>query len=234
MGPLSLFSRGGHGDTLINDAQWAENTADSGSTDWQIPVACTECHDSTADHFPPVSSDRYRVGSVSASGGQTKVTTLCVRCHDEQTDTYHFLQIPKHPSDYFEFSWSGGSQHGVEVSDGAATVFSTNDPVNVTGIGYHIDQYVDHWQYWGPPATSDTGDDYTPFLPMGDSIDSAWDANNAAADRVTCTTCHNPHGTDLFVNAQTPGVATSTAQVPANKMLRMRDTDGELCDACHR
>ena len=228
LGPLSLFSRGGHGDTLIDNPQWFEDTAPSKS----LPLACVECHDSTATHYPPASSDRYRVGSVTASGGQTKVTTLCVTCHTD-TASYHFLEVPKHPSDFFDFVWSGTSQSAVVMTDTSLPVFNANDPANVSGIGTHIDQYVDHWQYWGPPATSDTGDDFTPFLPMGDSLDTAWDANNATADRVTCITCHNPHGSDLFVNGQTPGVATSSVQIPANKMLRMRDTDGELCSRCH-
>jgi formate-dependent nitrite reductase cytochrome c552 subunit len=234
MGPLSLFSRGGHGDTLINHAQWAENTADNGTTDWQIPVGCADCHDSTADHFPTATNDRYRVGSIIAAGGQTKVTTLCVRCHAEQTGDYHFLEVPKHPSDYFDFDWTGTVQSNVLVTDGTMSVFSTHDPANVSGVGTHIDQYVDHWAYWGTEATTTTDDDYTPFLPMGDSLDSAWNANNDGADRVTCITCHNPHGTDLYVNGQTPGVATSSVQIPANKMLRLRDTDHELCGACHR
>ncbi|MDT8367541.1 MAG: hypothetical protein RRA15_13855, partial [bacterium] len=66
-----------------------------------------------------------------------------------------------------------------------------------------------------------------------DSLDSAWNANNDTGDRVTCVTCHNPHGSDLFVNGGTPGSAGTEAQIPANKMLRLRDIDGELCGACH-
>ncbi|MDT8396629.1 MAG: hypothetical protein RRA32_09345, partial [bacterium] len=122
----------------------------------------------------------------------------------------------------------------VVMTDTAYSVFTTNDPANVSGVGTDIDQYVDHWQYWGPPATSDTSDDFTPFLPLGDTVDTGWTGDNASGDKVTCVTCHNPHGTDLFVNGKTPGAPDGDAQIPANRMLRMRDTDGEMCNACHR
>jgi hypothetical protein len=46
---------------------------------------------------------------------------------------------------------------------------------------------------------------------------------------VLCTTCHNPHGTDLFMYDQY-GVGQD---VPDNNMLRMRNTDSTLCRACH-
>jgi hypothetical protein len=230
MGPLSGFSRGGHGDTLINNGAWAEDTAPG----VELPVGCADCHDSTTAHFPVDTADRFRVGTVTASGGQTKITTLCVGCHVEDPGTYHFLKVPKHPSDYFDFGWLSTSQDTVQMSDVTMSVFTTNDPANVSGVGTHIDQYVDHWQYWGPPATSDTSDDYTPFLPLGDSLDSAWNGNNASGDIVTCITCHNPHGSDLFVINKTPGSPDGEAQDLANKMLRLRDSDGEMCGACHR
>ena len=49
------------------------------------------------------------------------------------------------------------------------------------------------------------------------------------SNRVMCVTCHNPHGTDLFVfdefgNGQI---------INDNNMLRLRDEDSTLCEACH-
>ncbi|MDF1526279.1 MAG: CxxxxCH/CxxCH domain-containing protein, partial [bacterium] len=227
-GPLSGYSRGGHGDTLINNGPWAEDTAPGLS----LPLACTECHDSSTDHFPVDSADRYRVGTVITNDAlQTTVTNLCINCHTDNT-SFKFRASPKHPSDHFTL-WGGGGTVDVFVGDTGMSVYSTHDPVNVSGLGYHIDQYVDHWFEWGNEATTDTADDFQPFLPLGDSLDSAWNANNDTGDRVTCVTCHNPHGSDLFVNGGTPGSAGTEAQIPANKMLRLRDIDGELCGACH-
>jgi len=234
--PISGFSRGGHGDSNINDGAWFEDVADG----WSVPLGCTACHDETTDHFPVASSDIFRIGTVNTvDASQTTVTNLCIGCHPAtQTningEVFAFLEPPKHPSDHYS-AWGGGTSDTL-VTEGAMSVYSTHDPANVPGIGSHIDQYVDHWQYWGPPATGDTGDDYTPFLPLGDTLDSnpSFDNNIISNDRVTCVTCHNPHGTDLFVSGETPGSGSTVSQIPANKMLRLRDQDDELCSACHR
>jgi nitrate/TMAO reductase-like tetraheme cytochrome c subunit len=166
-------------------------------------------------------------------GNQTTVTNLCISCHSEETN-YHFREVPKHPSDYFDTEWGASSTYNtIFVSTGTMSVYSTHDPANA-GIGFHIDQYVDHWAEWGNEATTDPSDDIQPFLPLGDSLNSGWDADNDSADRVTCITCHNPHGSDLFVIGKTPGSPDGEAQDLANKMLRLRDTDGEMCGACHK
>jgi len=44
-----------------------------------------------------------------------------------------------------------------------------------------------------------------------------------------CVTCHNPHGTDLFT--YDPGGGHES--IPDNNMLRVRDQDNSLCNACH-
>ena len=56
------------------------------------------------------------------------------------------------------------------------------------------------------------------------------------SDRVMCVTCHNPHGTDLFTYDATDNNAApggSNASIPDNNMLRLRDSDNTLCNACH-
>ena len=123
----------------------------------------------------------------------------------------------------------------VNLEGVSSTSNPTYDPVN-KGIGIHIDQYVDHWAWWGNEATTDTNDDIDPFLPLGGSlIKTTSDTyDNATNIKVSCITCHNPHGTDLFVTGETPGSGSTTSQIPANKMLRLRDQDEELCSACHR
>ncbi len=113
------------------------------------------------------------------------------------------------------------------------SVGADDDPL----VGTHIDRYVDHWEWWRPayPATTPTTDN-VPFLPLGDSLGKTTSGtyNNATNIKVTCITCHNPHGTDLYVFDQRPGQASTLVNIPANKMLRLRDQDEELCNACHR
>ncbi|MDF1527284.1 MAG: hypothetical protein P1S59_13665, partial [bacterium] len=230
VGPISGFSRGGHGDSNINNVAWFEDVAPASS----VPLGCVACHDETTDHFPVDSADRYRVGTAAAAGGQTKVTTLCVSCHSEETD-FHFVSSPKHPSDNFTI-WGGGGTIDVFMSDGGMSVFTTHDPVASPSVGSHIDQFVDHWKLYGATGAtdSDTSDDFVPRLPLGDSLDPVWNSDNTVGERVTCITCHNPHGTDLFVSGETPGSGSTVSQIPANKMLRLRDQDDELCGVCHR
>jgi len=169
------------------------------------------------------------------------VTNLCIGCHVDGGG-YNFMTSPKHPSDNYN-SWLSGPST-IVVNDPAMAVNQegvsssanpTYDPAT-KGVGVHIDQYVDHWAWWGNAATTDTNDDIDPFLPLGDSLAMVTGGtyDNDTADRVTCITCHNPHGTDLHVANQDPGVGSSFTDIPANKMLRLRDDDAELCAACHK
>ena len=55
---------------------------------------------------------------------------------------------------------------------------------------------------------------------------------NASTDnRIMCVTCHNPHGTDLYVHDTTVGGVGKS--IPDHNMLRLQDTDNTLCVACH-
>ncbi|MDF1535833.1 MAG: hypothetical protein P1S46_04935 [bacterium] len=126
-----------------------------------------------------------------------------------------------------------------------AVAFTTDPAYDPAGranpVGLHIDRYVDHWAYWNPaaaPATADTADD-EPFLPLGDPLLKQLgdvfdnDVASTVSSLIVCTTCHNPHGTDLYVTGKTPGRLDSQIMVPDNDMLRIRDDGGGLCVACH-
>jgi len=255
--PISGFSRGGHGDTFINDPQWFEDTADG----TELPVSCTTCHDASKDHFPVATADPYRMSAAALNDtlpgrdvNQTPITNLCTQsnCHPKLqtvtgTGTYAFAEAPKHPNDHFT-DWLGGTSDiivdvvaPINLSGSSSTTSPRYDPVGVVSNGdpdvqQHIDRYVDHWEWRNPssPATGSNSDD-VPFLPLGDSLGKQVgnDYDNDLTTNVTCITCHNPHGTDLHVVGQTPGSGSTVGIIPANRMLRLRDQDSELCSACH-
>lgn len=246
-GPFSGFSRGGHGDTGINDPSWFRDTAPGSS----VPLACATCHDESQDHFPVSAGNPYRVSTAAlgnnlpgSDGSESRLSNLCTQtnCHPKFLGggSYAFLAPPKHPNDHYPIS----SPSPIYVSDALAPInlsgsgSTTNpryDPVGVLpAVGTHIDRYFDHWAWWGDTCTATTADD-DPFLPLGDSlgkgISDVYDNNTTTV--VTCITCHNPHGTDLYVAGQNCGSASTFLLIPANKMLRLRDQDDELCNACH-
>jgi len=250
IGPISGFSRGGHGDTGINDPAWFKDTAPGSA----VPLACVKCHDESQGHFPVETANPYRVsdnalsnnlpGDSSAEG---PLTNLCTQtnCHPKVLGAgdFGFLSAIKHPSDHWpitspaEINMMANPVAQILSNGISSTTTPAYDPADRnTTVGLHIDRYVDHWGYWGavscPP---DDPDDEEPFLPLDDPLEKLVGQNfdNAAADLITCVTCHNPHGTDLLVSGEGCGQASTLTSIPSNKMLRLRDQDGEMCAACH-
>ncbi len=60
-GPLSGFSRGGHGDEGINNPAWFSDTAPGSS----VPLACVTCHDADSPHFPTADDNPYRMPALA-------------------------------------------------------------------------------------------------------------------------------------------------------------------------
>jgi len=250
VGPVSGFSRGGHGDTGINDPSWFRDSAPGSS----VPLACVACHDESQGHFPVDADNPYRVSDNALnnnlpgdSAAEGPLTNLCTQtnCHPKVLGTgdYGFLSAIKHPSDHWPISnpvvinMSANPSAQILSEAVASTTSPAYDPAGRgTAVGLHIDRYVDHWGYWGAVSCDpdDPGDE-EPFLPMDDTltkqVGDSYD--NGSADLITCVTCHNPHGTDLHVVGQDCGAASTLTSIPANKMLRLRDQDGEMCAACH-
>ncbi len=250
--PVSCFSRGGHGDTNINNESPFIDSAPNSS----LPVACGSCHDGNAVHFDIAGqnpSNPYRLKTPSSYGeGTQEVTDLCTQanCHPREgtlpTD-YRVLQPGKHASDFYPLNQAG--EHAIFFTDTSKPLLLTGDgdsgdprydpSTKTSAVGIHIDRYVDHWAWWGGTAvTTSTADDQM-FLPLGDSLSKAstdvYD-NNTGSPRITCITCHNPHGTDLLVATQSPGCGSTYLNIPDNNMLRIRYTDpddDEICSACH-
>jgi hypothetical protein len=182
-----------------------------------------------------------------ASSTEGLLTNLCTQtyCHPKVRGDgdFGFLSAIKHPND----NWPITNPYIINMTaNPSASIFdegatSTSDPAldpagRSNPVGLHIDRYIDHWAYWNSsaPATATTIDD-EPFLPLGDpllkQVGESYD--NMPSRLITCVTCHNPHGTDLHVNGQMPGVTSTLSSIPADKMLRLRDQNGELCEACH-
>jgi predicted CXXCH cytochrome family protein len=257
--PVSCFSRGGHGDTNINNESPFIDSAPSSS----LPVACGTCHNGNAVHFDIAGqnpSNPYRLkqpGTDFTDHAETDgVTDLCTQsnCHPREgtlpTD-YRVLQPGKHPNDFWPLNQAG--EHAIVFSDTSKPLLLTGngstsdpryDPSTKTSpsrtIGIHIDGFADHWAWWGGTSvTTSTADDYM-YLPLGDSLTRTstgdYDNNDTPAQRITCITCHNPHGTDLLVATQSPGCGSTYLNIPDNNMLRIRyidPGDDELCQACH-
>lgn len=262
IGPISGFSRGGHGDTGINDPSWFTDTAPGTA----VPLSCSggvgtggapRCHDESMDHFPVRTDNPYRVSQNALDNNlpgrslsEGPLTNLCTQtnCHPKVLGggDYGFLSALKHPSDHWPITLPvevlvSVPTAQINLASASSTTTRAYDPVGRSDtVGVHIDRYVDHWGYWGAGTTcTSTSSDDEPFLPLADSLvkqvgdDYDNDSNNANR-LVTCVTCHNPHGTDLYVSGQNCGGATTLTSIPGNNMLRLRDQDDELCDACHR
>jgi hypothetical protein len=245
--PISGFSRGGHGDTAINDPAWFADSAPGTS----VPLACVACHEESKEHFPVETGNPYRVSNAALNNSLPDnsnevgpLTNLCTQtnCHPKilGSGDYGFLSAIKHPSDH----WPTGNEVEINMTDNpSAPILSAGasspsnpayDPAGRTAVDLHIDRYVDHWGYWGAVSCTPGGDE-EPFMPLDDSLSKqvGQDYDNVDSDLITCTTCHNPHGTDLHVVGQGCGQSSTLVSIPANKMLRLRDQDGEMCEACH-
>jgi hypothetical protein len=261
--PLSGFSRGGHGDLGINAQIPFIDTAIPAS----LPVACGSCHSGATAHLPPAAGNPYRMSTDAlgnslpgANGKLTRVSNLCTmtNCHPKYptASTYGIFEpqvsAHRHGSDHYPIS--GTNVYYIQstskpiIRSGTSTNADPRyNPVSFGAgghrpVGIDIDRYVDDWQWWGTPATLNDSGDGHPFMPLGDSLTKSMATstyNNQANSTtlVTCITCHNPHGTDLFVSGQTPGSSNNPfIQIPDNKMLRLRYEEGatdDLCNACH-
>ena len=147
----------------------------------------------------------------------------------------------KHPNDYFNHPSQGFTTITVPDTGQAlyipATGDSTSPGYDPSNQDHHIDRYLDHWGYWGGTSNDTTNNtaDNLGFLPLGDSLSKSYGNvyDNTAAVRITCITCHNPHGTDLNVDQRTPFNPGVEEMIPNNRMLRLRQDDSELCEACH-
>ncbi|RMG84771.1 MAG: hypothetical protein D6708_16610 [Candidatus Dadabacteria bacterium] len=203
-GTRSGYARGGHGDANIQTESGFVDSAPGVTT----PIDCTACHDAALDHFPAASATLHRLRTQTLESA-TDANGLCTRCHTGYNDTASNGNPLHHPS-------------------GIAFTRAYNEP---TGVNYDVpaggegdvDEFV---MYWTDTSYTSVGSPSQVDLPRLDDIFPG------QPQQLACTTCHQPHGTDLAVDVSQGGGGTYT-DVPDNNMLRLRDTDSTLCSACH-
>ena len=259
--PISTYGRGGHGDPKIQDEDPFINSDPSHSTRTagQDGIDCTACHSQTAAHFPEAASGNiHRLANTNIESDST--SGLCNQCHSRtaypQLSTSPYT-LNHHPSFVYR---RAGTVRDVVPAGGTkilnnvtgSTTWTEMPPTgskhyeqSAYGAGGTVggftfsgnpDKFVDWWG--GDPG----GTTISP-PPMPDFRNGALGSpaatlpleryiyNSGTSPIVMCVTCHNPHGTDLFVFV--PSVPSTLTSIPDNNMLRVRDEDNTLCNACH-
>lgn len=232
--PPSGFGRGGHGDAHIN------STDDPTYVDSAVgaaPLDCTDCHDETTDwsteftgvHGP--SSNYYRLAFSSIESASHNSSDLCSSCHrDDATYGYPSNHHPSFSKNSQPVSPAVGQEIYTTASSWTEPLpdFWKQNGYSAASAGGNVDFAVDFWggnpggSWASPPQPSPYA-----ILPLSGQIDGT-----VAGNRVMCVTCHNPHGTDLFVDTSL-GKGGNYKKISDNNMLRVRDEDMSLCQACH-
>ncbi len=258
-GTLSGYARGGHGDPKIQTEDPAPGASERPDSLGTVPLGCAECHDDTVAHFPepaaPGNLHRLRNPTIEdnahTKGATIASGSLCSFCHLA-------VNYPgRHHPSYFGPTVSNPTPHAIVPAPTQEVlqplVSGTNWSEVPLGSGhYEQDHYgvttvTDTWSLRGNP---DRGRDWwagspgtnrsPPARPVfyGEGQSAAPKANlplehvvygTGSSNRVMCVTCHNPHGTDLYTH-DFGGVGRT---IPDNNMLRLRDSDNTLCNACH-
>ncbi|PLX40333.1 MAG: hypothetical protein C0608_09400, partial [Deltaproteobacteria bacterium] len=256
-GTLSGYARGGHGDSRISDPAYepALATIDP-STGNDAPIDCTACHDSTSQHYgsdhdATSTGNPNRLQGLTRASSSADVNALCANatCHptafysgpSNGTDTeYHHpmlsngdlgaLAAPK------VLTAVDGGTNWTEIAPVELPYHYEQNAYGAANYDTHVDSLKDWWA--GDPATSRSSDvPPTPVL-YGENQSATPKAilplaryviGGGISNDIVCTTCHNPHGSDLYV--YDPGGIGQ--DIPDNNMLRLRDTDSTLCNACH-
>ncbi len=246
-GTVSGYSRGGHGDPEIQNEDPGVDSATSPPApagQEVTPLPCTACHDDDpANHFP-AAGDIHRLGGATIESAAHATTEVCNSCHPpadypgEHHPSYRGpVGDPPVVSDIIPAFGQEVYTAPTTWSEGAPPVgHYEQDGYRATNRSGNPDYFVDWWG--GTPGNGNQDPPPTPaplaVLPLERFV-----LDTGTSDITMCTTCHNPHGTDLYVfdNDQdcdpvTPGIQPCT-EISDNNMLRLRDSDTTLCTACH-
>jgi hypothetical protein len=225
----SGYGRGGHGDAAIQTEIPAPGASGRPDATGTTPVECTACHSDAAPHFPEDPANLHRLTVIDIEN--TAGTGLCNTCHAR---TYYPGQ--HHPS---LRGTSADANKDIYPLAGQEilTVPSSWNPVggeyeqngySAVNVSGSPDFYVNWWGATPGNGNQDPPPQPVPFsvLPLRQYIGNQ---SGGVANAVMCVTCHNPHGTDLFVYDP----AGTYQSVMDNNMLRAPDSTNVLCNACH-
>lgn len=254
-GTLSGYGRGGHGDARLSTAG-----LDVNSSTYDTPIDCTACHAPNSAHFPPDSGNLHRLSNTTIENDNHTFGGLCNAsgCHTGAIYPGQTINLSHHPSYYTTGRGAVAPNPAQEIMQpvNSFTTWTENPPSsghfeqNAYGAANYSgnpDTFID----WYDRGTSWTpgGENHLQSSPRGvflgeDGATVSTDSpkatlpveryviNNGTSTRVMCVTCHNPHGTDLFIYDPT-GAAKAGKDIADHNMLRLQDTDNTLCDACH-
>jgi hypothetical protein len=248
--PPSGYARGGHGDSEIqNEDPFVDS--DSGNA---TPLDCTDCHDDTlADftanpgmmHFPVDSGNIHRLANTTLENNTHSTAALCNSCHDG-ADYPGPGNPPNHHPSYWGATAANPTAHAIEIPAGGSGQ-EIESPVDGATQWNEVAPPPDHYEqtdygaanfsgdpdffvdWWGGSPGSGNQNPPPEPNPFAVMAFERYVGNQNNTDRIMCVTCHNPHGTDLFTFDQ----GSSGQDIPDNNMLRLRDEDNTLCNACH-
>jgi len=254
-GTLSGYGRGGHGDAEIQNEDPFVDSAPGVTT----PIDCTACHNALAAHFPEAAGNIHRLTNPAAIETNLHASTdICNRCHDG-------ADYPgRHHPSYYKASGTKPGDTGnqpVEPSSGQEILTRVDGTTTWGTIGVVPPAYAQNAygaelysgnpdgfvKWWGGAANSyGSSSQDPPPKPVfyGESQTASPKAilpleryilDSGLSNRVMCVTCHNPHGTDLFVydNPLEHGSTSMAKKIADNNMLRLLDDNNTLCQACH-
>lgn len=257
-GTVSTYGRGGHGDVKIQSESPFINSDPGHTIATGAPIDCTACHDWQAAHFPVAAANMYRLRNTTVENSLHTSFGLCNECHSGstypgQSPAYHhhpsFIPLPssstysnKYP---IKKEVDGGTTWTNTSGIYAQSAYAPSNPTIFGPAGNKDVDYFTDWYNRGPTWPINPNENHNQTSPRPVFINENGAYNSTTSPKATlplaemiigtdtgkimCVTCHNPHGTDLFVFDPT-GIGRDIAD---HNMLRLQDTDNTLCNACH-
>lgn len=256
-GTESTYGRGGHGDPKLNSSYNLDVNSDT-NHDITVdkPIDCTACHKWKTGHNPTATTNYYRLRNTVVEANST--AGLCNECHIRTSYPGSSAEWHHHPS-YWDLpggtyltKFPIGNQvvptTGWVLKDGVygQTGYGPGSTTVFGSDGARAVDYFTDWYNRGTAWTPSTAENHK-LSPSPRGVFLGENGLNASSatpkatlplaqfimgtggSKMICVTCHNPHGTDLFVYDET-GVGRDIAD---HNMLRLQDTDNTLCNACH-